>query len=86
MLDPSTHLYQLDSNCEKIQYESDHWNKTKMPSFWLTLKLPHALDGLFSVLVYLGCMDVNIKTLFAEGSITERDVTTFRYYYLGDSF
>ena len=32
---------------------------------------------------YLGCMVVKINALFAERSITERDVTAFRYCCLG---
>ena len=44
----------------------------------------HALDGLFSVLqYYLGCMVVNKSALFAEWSITERDVIIFRYFSFG---
>ena len=34
-------------------------------------------------LYFLGCVVVNIGALFAEWSITERDVTTFRYCCLG---
>ena len=81
MLDPSTHLSRFDTNCGKIQYVSLVTLKTNRPSFCLILKLSHALDGLFSV--YLGCMVVNIYALFAEWSITEYDVTAFRFCCLG---
>ena len=53
------------------------------------LKLSHALDGLFSVLIILNIivsvliMVVNKSALFAEWSITELDVTTLRYCCLG---
>ena len=61
-------------NLAQIVGRFDIWvtTKTNRPSFCLILTLSHVLDGLFSV-YYLGCMVVNIKALFAEWSITERD-------------
>ena len=50
VLDPTTHSYQFNANCEKIRYVSEWPLKTNRPSFFLILKLSHALDGLFSVL------------------------------------
>ena len=81
VLDPSTHLCRFDTNCGKIQYVSLVTLKTNRSSFCLILKLSHALDGLFSV--YLGRMVININALFAEWSITECDVTAFRFCCLG---
>ena len=72
VLDPPTHSHQFDTNIVKIQYVSDP--KTNMPSFYLILRLCDALDGVFSVFFFLGCMVViNINVLFAEWRITERD-------------
>ena len=50
VLNPTTHSYQFNANCLKIRYVSEWPLKTNRPSFFLILKLSHALDGLFSVL------------------------------------
>ena len=62
VLDPSTHLRQCDPNCGKIQYVNDPYNK--QAKFFPNIKTFKCTEMVFSV-YYLGCMVVNISTLFA---------------------
>ena len=83
MLDPSTHLCRFEANCAKIQYVVDPCPKMNRPSFCLIILKHFLMHWMVCSVYYLGWMVVNISELFAEWSITERDVTTFRYCCLG---
>ena len=83
MRDPSTHLCRFEANCAKIQYVVDPCPKMNRPSFCLIILKHFLMHWMVCSVYYLGWMVVNISELFAEWSITERDVTTFRYCCLG---
>ena len=79
LLDPSTHLCQFGANCGKIQYVS-HCYKTNRSSFWLILRLSHALDGLFNVLSRLHVVhllqneaSLNVIWLLSDSAIVAWD-------------